>query len=104
MKRSNSYRSVRLSFLPMVWSSLPIPESKLSLSGLEKAKVGFEPAGMPPDKLNFADEPRYAPVVGSIPNMVAMAGSITPAGPVPPIVGVHPVDQTPPSSDNNPLY
>src|SRR5260370_42541631 len=72
-----------------------MPESKPSLSGLEKANGWFEPAGMPLDKLNFAAEPRYAPVVGSIPSMVATAGSIIPAGPVAAVVGAPQVGHNP---------
>jgi len=51
------------------------------MSGLVKGTVGFEPVGIAPYRLNFAEDPRYAPVAGSIPSMVATAGSIVPAVP-----------------------
>src|SRR6266852_2018907 len=62
-------------------------ESKFSISGFENGIVGFEPAGIvPPDKPNFGEE-SACPVAGSIPSIVATAGSITPAGPVAAVVG-----------------
>ena len=66
----------------MEWSSLPIPESKFSISGFEKGTLGLAPAGMAPAKLNFAEEPKYAPLLGSIPSKVATPGSSVPAGPL----------------------
>src|SRR6516162_1413146 len=60
--------------------------NQMSQCRRENGTVGFEPAGILPARLNFG-EGSAAPVFGSIPNRVATAGSITPAGPVAAVVG-----------------